>query len=113
MSKQLTGDSGLEVVNDVNFIAALALLQSKKDKTIGLTHVTSHQHGLIWYYNARRQDMYKVLMKDAFNLGIIKGANRRIKQIKKALKPDMPIEEAQKLYKEFLALQAKIDKIRG
>lgn len=90
---------------DANFIACLALYQSKRDKAIGLHHVTSAQQGLLWYYKVLQQREY---MK-AFHYGVIKGARARIKQIKKQVTKDTPIRKAQLLLNEALNLQKQIE----
>lgn len=90
----------------LNFIGALALHQNRRDSALGLSHVTSRQRGLIWYYNTKRQEM----AIKSFHYGVIIGARRRIKQIKRKVKADTPIAEAQRLYQEALILRQQIDK---
>lgn len=99
--------------DDLNFIGVLALHQHRRDAAIGLLHVTTRQRGLIWYYNTlqdrRRKQLSEVLNK-AFYLGVIKGARRRLRQIKRIVTTNTPLNEAQMLLQEAVTLQQEIDK---
>lgn len=90
----------------LNFIGALALHQNRRDTALGLSHITTRQRGLLWFYNTKKQD---IAIK-SFHYGVIIGARKRIKQIKRTVKPDTPIAEANRLYQEALALQQQIEK---
>lgn len=90
----------------LNFIGALALHQNRRDKALGLNHITTQQRGLIWYYNTKKRE----IAVKSFYYGIILGARKRIGQIKKMVKADTPLAEAQRLYQEALILKQQIDK---
>lgn len=92
--------------DNLNFIAALALYQHRRDNALGLTHLTGAQRGLIWYYNETLRNK----LTKAFHYGIIQGARQRIKEIRKTIKKTTPIEVAERLYKEALVLEQQIEK---
>ena len=62
-----------------------------------------------YYFDRQRQDLKTVTTK-SFYLGIIRGARKRMRQIKKLVTLDTPINEAHKLYDEMLFLQDQIAK---
>lgn len=97
-------------LKDADFVACLALYQNRRDTAIGLSHITTKQKGLIWYYNILKTESYNRLIAMSFNLGVIRGARKRIKEIVMQTKLDTPIEEANKLYQEALRLQDAINK---
>lgn len=97
----------------LNFVAALALHQHKRDVALGLTHVTTKTCGLLWYYNALQQksvESYQDLMLKSFHLGVIRGARKRMRRIRKTIKPTTPIERARALYQEYVILQETFNK---
>lgn len=110
MNRESTEESEL-VANDAEFIAALLLYQYRQDNALGLHHVTSRQRGLLWYYNALQLNAFKdqqaELLK-AFHFGVVRGARKRIEQIKELIGIDTPIEQARQLYKEVLILEETI-----
>ncbi len=96
----------LNAVGNLNFIGALALHQNRRDMALGLNHVTTKTRGLLWYYNIKQQE----IATKSFYYGVIIGCRKRLKQIKKQVKIDTPIEQAQMLYREALVLQEQIVK---
>lgn len=99
--------------NQINFVAALTLHQHKRDGALGLTHVTTSQRGLLWYYNTLQQksvESYQDLMLKSFHLGVIRGARKRMRQIRKSIKSTTPIEQARALYQEYAILQEAFNK---
>ena len=57
-----------------------------------------------YYIAKQKQDT-----TEAYYYGVIKGARRRIKQIKRQVTPMTDIDKAQRLYQEAINLQATID----
>lgn len=97
-------------MNPINLTACLALYQHRRDCAIGLSHVTTKTRGLLWYYNFRNQELYRRLFVQGFNLGVIRQARKRIKEIKKQVTIDTPLDKAQRLHQEALMLQDQITK---
>lgn len=90
-------------------MACLTLYQNKHDKAIGITHISQRQRGLIWYYNYLQHELNQALIVKSFYLGVIREGRKKAKQIKQKITPDTSLEEAQKLYQEYLALQDTIN----
>ena len=73
-----------------------------------MSYVTTKQRVLLTQYQAKEADELTTLKTTAFYLGVIRGARKRIKQIKRIVTADTPIDEAQRLYSEALLLEAQI-----
>lgn len=100
-------------LNNLNFIACLALHQNRRDSALGLNHVTTRTRGLIWYYNVKQRELhesYQDLMLKSFHLGVIRGARKRMRQIRKRINLTTPIEQARTLYQEYTLLQEAFNK---
>lgn len=95
----------------------LALRQRRIDSAVGITRVRPFVELLLVNYDKAREReraedaaaLSKIAGK-SFYLGVIEGAMGRIKEIKQAVTIDTPIEEAQRLYGEVMALQEQITK---
>lgn len=95
----------MEVVN-ANFIACLALYQAKRDKAIGLMHVTSTQQGLLWYYKVLQQEIAKQYLQAEIAYTSLRQIERRIKRIGiEARKKTTPLERKRELLAEAIKLQ--------
>ena len=73
-----------------------------------MSYVTTKQRVLISQYQAKESSEVTTLATTGFYLGIIRGARKRIKQIKRIVNEDTPIDEAQRLYLEALMLQEQV-----
>ena len=99
--------------NQIHLAACLALHQNRRYMALGLTHVTTRTRGLLWYYNTLQHvsvESYQDLMLKSFHLGVIRGARKRMRQIRKAIKLTTPIEKARTLYHEYTILQEAFNK---
>lgn len=67
----------LDVSKNLNFIGALALYQHRRDTAIGLSHITTKQRGLLWYYNA----LLSQQLKDAAFYGAMQTIQKRMTEI--------------------------------
>lgn len=91
---------------DANFIACLALYQFRRDKAIGLMHVTSTQQGLLWYYKVLQQELAKQYVEIGIAYTGLRQIERRIKRIGiEARKKTTPIERKRELLTEAMKLQ--------
>lgn len=70
------------VSKDASFIASLMLYQHRKDKALGLHHVSFRLKGLFWYY----QKIIKDQQQKAFLVGLIWGYHQEIKKLVKKAK---------------------------
>lgn len=92
------------------FIGAIALYQNRRDNALGLAHVTTQQKGLLWYYNYLQYEAYRDLMAKSFHLGVIRGARKSMRRIKRKIKTATSVEQAQSLYREYMILQELFNK---
>lgn len=89
----------------VNFVAALALHQHKRDTALGLTHITTKQRGLIWYYNVNQRELFIEASKKAFSYGAIRQAQRRMNEIMAEIHHAKSHDEAVSLLVEAQSLK--------
>ena len=73
-----------------------------------MSYVTTKQRVLLSQHQAKQSSELTTLAETAFYLGVIRGARKRIKEIKRIVKESTPIDEAQRLYSEALLLEAQI-----
>lgn len=90
--------------NRVSFIGALALYQNKRDRALGLTHLTAKQRGLIWYYNTLQAQIYKDYLRASVNRNALMGIRNRLKRIKREARK-APIERKRELLIEAIKLE--------
>lgn len=95
-------------LKNADFVACLALYQSRKDTAIGLSHITTKQKGLIWYYNTLKQD---IAIK-SFYLGYVQRASERIKEIVQSVTINTSEKNANLLYQEAIYLEKQIREIK-
>lgn len=100
-------------LNESSFIAALALFQNKRDSAIGLSHLTTKQKGLLWYFNTLQAESYSDVLKKSFYFGVIKSATSQIKALKEKITSSTTLDEAQAIYAKVMELQTIIDKSAG
>lgn len=92
--------------NDANIIACLALYQHRRDAAIGLTHITTRQRHLIWYYNRLRQAQAKEYLQAATQYGALREIEKRIKGLlKQARAKGTTVERKRELLITALELQ--------
>ena len=75
-----------------------------------MSYVTAKQRVLLSQYQAKEASEITTLKTTAFYLGVIRGARKRIKQIKRIVNADTPIEEARRLYAEAVMLQEQVNR---
>lgn len=95
----------------LNFVACLALHQNRRDKALGLNHITTKARGLIWYYNVKQRELLTSIAKASFKLGTIQQIDKRMSQIM-AEAGSAPIERKRELLKEAVQLQKQAKKLR-
>lgn len=64
-------------MNNLDFVACLALYQNRRDKAIGISHISQKQKGLVWYYNFLLRDH----LKKATVYGALQAIQSRMSQI--------------------------------
>lgn len=96
------------VAKNADFIGAILLHQNRRDNALGLTHITTRQKGLLWYYNFLQYHTYDKIVRAAIYNGIIQSGRLEIKNlIQKA--NDSP-EQAGIILKDAQKLRVKIKK---
>jgi hypothetical protein len=90
---------------DSGFLAYRLLYQKRCDEGLKMSYVTTKQRVLLAQYRQKRQEELQNLLTSSYHLGVIRAAKKRIKEINRLVKPDMPIEEAQRLLAEAMKLQ--------
>lgn len=96
--------------DNLNFIAALALYQHRRDNALGLTHVTQAQRGLIWYYNTRQKELLSTLTRAAIVQGAMSSIDRRMAEIMTEVE-QVPIERKRELLTEAIGLKKQAQRI--
>lgn len=92
------------MAQDDRFIACLLLHQHRRDTAIGLSHVTTKQTGLIWYYNELQRQIRHEYIKSAIVKERLTQIQARIKQILKEAKT-ASLEQQKALLSEAMRLQ--------
>lgn len=95
----------------LNFIACLALHQNRRDTALGLTHVTTRQRGLLWFYNVKQKELLQSVARVSFKLGAIQQIDKLMAKIMTEAR-DAPIERKRELLKEAVELQKQAKKLR-
>lgn len=91
--------------HSTNFIAALTIFQHRRDMAIGLTHITTRQRGLIWYYNT----ILSQHLKNAALYGALKGIQKQMAEIMVEAQ-SASLDRQRQLLLEAMALQEKMGK---
>lgn len=96
----------------LNFIGALALHQNRRDTALGLSHVTTRQRGLIWYYNVKQRELLTSVAKASFKLGTIQQIDRRMAEIMAEAR-DASLERKRELLKEAIGLKKQAQRTQN
>lgn len=96
---------------NLNFIACLALHQQRRDTAIGLTHVTTAQRGLIWYYNLKRRELFTKASQVSFRYGAMQQIDSRMAEIMREAQA-APLERKRELLAEALSLKKQAQRIK-
>jgi len=87
-----------------NFVASLALHQVRRDSALGLTHVTTRQRGLLWYYNILQAQIYKDYLRVSVKRNVLMEIRNNLKRIKREVRR-APIERKRELLIEAIRLE--------
>jgi len=90
--------------NGVSFIGALALYQQRRDKALGLNHVTVKQRGLLWYYNILQDGIKREFIAAQVKRDSLLQIHNRLKRIMREAK-SAPIERKRELLAEAMKLE--------
>lgn len=92
------------VLSNLNFIGALALHQHRRDTAIGLTHITTRQKGLIWYYNL----LLSQHLKNAAVYGALQTIQKRMSEIMQEAQTS-DLDRQRQLLVEAMNLQERME----
>lgn len=98
----------LQASSNLNFIGALLLHARRRDTAIGLTHLTSRQRGLLWYYRTKRDELARNFTQAAITKGLIDGIDKRMAEIMQEEKT-ATTERKRELLTEALKLKAQAE----
>lgn len=101
----------LKTFSGLNFVGALALYQHRRDRALGLSHVTAKTRGLLWYYNAKQRELIKQVSRVAFTHGAMQQIDQRMAQIM-AEAQIAPIERKRELLKEAIELKKQAQRMK-
>lgn len=88
----------------LNFIGALALYQNRRDKAVGISHISRQQRGLIWYYNT----ILSQHLKNAALYGALKGIQKQMAEIMVEAQ-SASLDRQRQLLLEAMTLQEKME----
>lgn len=98
----------LENGDNLNFIACLALHQQRRDSVLGLTHVTTKQRGLIWYYNIKQRELFTKFIQAGFYNSIIQAGTIETRRL--VGKAHENPEKAVEILKQVKRLEVNVKK---
>lgn len=94
----------------LNLIASLALYQHRRDVALGMTHLTTKQRGLLWYYQMKQQEMIKEFTGAAMAKSLVDQIDRRMAEIMQEAQT-APLERKRVLLLEAIELKKQAHRI--
>lgn len=101
----------LKSMNQLNFVGALLLHQKRRDDALGLTHITTKQRGLLWYYDILQKELFRKVATSSYKLGAIRQIEQRMDAIITEAE-QVPTERKRELLKEAIRLKKQAQRIK-
>lgn len=95
---------------NADLIACLLLHQQGRDNALGLTHITTRQKGLLWFYNHLLFEQYQDYLRAAMAKGALNQIRNDVKRIKRQIRKAKTIEEKRSLLIEAIKLEEMAEK---